>query len=225
MSNKIVSFEGIGEVSIQKRSGQKTIRLSVSGGNVKVSQPSWLPFSAGEAFLKSKLEWVKEHHKPQVMFKNNQIIGKNHTLTINYGDAQSNRTKNGCISVTFRYGQSELSKTAQNYIKKAVIKALRDEAESYLPSRTRQLAKLHSFKYKSVSIKQLKRRWGSCNSKNEITYNLHLMDLSYEQIDYVILHELCHTVVMNHSPKFWIQMESVYPGARKQAKIVRRFTL
>ena len=222
MANKTILLENIGEVTLAKRSGQKSIRLSVSAGKIKVTQPSWLPYSAGEAYLRSKLDWVKEHHKPSSSYHTNQQIGKKHLLVIEYGDKQSTRIKNGIIDVTLLYGQSELTKSTQTLIEKAVIKALRDESESYLPQRTKELAYVHGFSFKSVSIKHLKRRWGSCNSKNEITYNLFLMNLADDLINYVILHELCHTKHMNHGDKFWAQMESVYPGARRTAKVVRR---
>lgn len=222
MSSKLVSLEGIGDVSITKRRGQRTIRLSVSGGVVKVSQPSWLPYSAGEAFLRSKIEWVREHHKPKNMYRSDQLIGKSHALTIRYADKRSQRIKDGTVSVNLAFGESELSTTTQTYIKKAIQKALRNEAEGYLPARTRQLADISGLNFKSVTVKQLKRRWGSCNGKKEITYNLHLMELENKLIDYVILHELCHTKHMNHGPNFWNLMEQVYPGAKKTASIVRR---
>ena len=76
--------------------------------------------------------------------------------------------------------------------------------------------------YKSVGVKQLTRRWGSCSSKKDITFNLRLMTLQSEYIDYVIFHELTHTQHMNHGSEFWAKLEQVYPGAKKTAKIVRR---
>jgi len=222
MSSKVLSLEGIGDVSISKRRGQRTIRLSVSGGVVKVSQPSWLPYSAGETFLRSKLEWVREHHKPKNLYRSDKLIGKSHVLALRYADKRSQKIKDGTIVVSLAFGESELSTNAQSYINKVVLKALRNEAENFLPERTHLLADTYGFSFKSVSVKQLKRRWGSCNSTKEITFNLHLMELEYTQIDYVILHELCHTKHMNHGAEFWQLMEQVFPDSKKVAKTVRK---
>ena len=102
---------------------------------------------------------------------------------------------------------------------------MRGDAEEYLPTRVAELAEMFGFSYKSVQVKLLKRRWGSCNSKKELVFNLNLMSLDALHIDYVILHELTHTIHMNHGPEFWAHMESVMPNSKKIAKDVRHYAL
>jgi hypothetical protein len=100
------------------------------------------------------------------------------------------------------------------------IRALRREAEELLPQRLQSLAKAHDFTYGSVAIRQLKGRWGSCSQHSDITLNLFLMQLPWELIDYVILHELTHTKVMRHGPPFWSELEKYAPNARQLRKAI-----
>ena len=81
--------------------------------------------------------------------------------------------------------------------------ALRKKAQSLLPARLASLAESHGFKYTNVKIRKNKTRWGSCSSKGTINLSIYLMLLPDHLIEYVLLHELCHTVQMNHSPAFW----------------------
>ena len=80
---------------------------------------------------------------------------------------------------------------------------LRRQALIILPEKLSQLAKIHSFNYKTVRIRKSRTRWGSCSSQKVINLSLYLLLLPNHLIEYVLLHELCHTVQMNHSSAFW----------------------
>jgi len=101
----------------------------------------------------------------------------------------------------------------------------RKEAQNYLPQRVKELSQEYSFEYKQIKIKNLKRRWGSCSSKNNLNFNLHLMRLPRELIDYVILHELVHTVEKNHGKKFWDLLEKVLPKALFLDKKLKKYKI
>ena len=70
---------------------------------------------------------------------------------------------------------------------------------------------MYGFKYEKVRIKNQKTRWGSCSAKRNINLNLRLMMAPDEAIDYVIIHELCHLLELNHNPAFWALVESCCP--------------
>ena len=95
------------------------------------------------------------------------------------------------------------------------LKELRKKAMEHLPGRLQMLAGLHGFIYGSIRISKSKSRWGSCSSKKNISLSLFLIQLPLHLIDYVILHELCHTVEMNHSHKFWELLDKVCNGKSK----------
>ena len=87
-------------------------------------------------------------------------------------------------------------------------------ARKVLCRRIGELAQLHNFVYNRVSIRKQKTRWGSCSSKDNINLNMNLLHLPSELMDYVLLHELVHTKVKNHSNDFWNELETVVPNAR-----------
>jgi predicted metal-dependent hydrolase len=98
-------------------------------------------------------------------------------------------------------------------------KALRHEAKRTLPGRLQKLAARHSFHYTGVTVRNTQSRWGSCSSQKRISLSLSLMLLPEHLIDYVLLHELCHTVEMNHGERFWQLMDKV---TDHRAQMLRR---
>ncbi len=76
------------------------------------------------------------------------------------------------------------------------------QANSYLPERIKQISQNTGLKYNNLSITKARTRWGSCSSRCDISLSFHLMRLPKHLIDFVIIHELCHTVYHNHSAEF-----------------------
>jgi len=71
------------------------------------------------------------------------------------------------------------------------------------------LAQQHGFTLTGVKINNSKTHWGSCTPRKSVNLSLYLMLLPWHLVDYVLLHELCHTIEMNHSEKFWMLMDKV----------------
>jgi predicted metal-dependent hydrolase len=95
---------------------------------------------------------------------------------------------------------------------------LRRQAKEYLPEELERLSKTHGFTYREVKIRKSKTRWGSCSSKGTINLSFYLMLLPQHLIEYVLLHELCHTVEMNHSIAFWTLLDRHTDGKVKELK-------
>jgi len=88
------------------------------------------------------------------------------------------------------------------------IEVLRKKAKAELLPRLAQLAHQHNFAYNQSFIKNNRSNWGSCSGMNNINLNLKLMLLPEHLRDYVMLHELCHTRIKNHGPRFWALLNS-----------------
>ncbi len=220
MATKIIEIPEIGAVTLYKRRGNRSLRLSVSAdGEIRVSLPSWVPYKAGEQFARSKAEWIVAHRRPQANgLAHGQAIGKAHRLHFApsaLATKVTTRLQQNRIEITHPYGLDPAHPLVQKAAQAASIRALRKEAELLLPQRLRDLALKTGFGYTSVGVKQLKSRWGSCSAQQEIILNLFLMQLPWHLIDYVLLHELTHTKVMRHGAPFWKELERHVPRAKQ----------
>jgi len=226
MANKYIIIDNIGQVSFTVNQRSRRIRLSVkSDGEIVVSMPPSVLYRDAIQFVESKTDWIlKQQSKiksgltlfaPESCFKT-----RFHQLAITKGNTDKvyNRVGNGVIQIFIPEKVNHEQPKVQEFIKKTLIDVMRWEAKIYLPKRMKELAGIHGFKYENISIKNTRTRWGSCSSSNNINLNLHLMRVPEHLIDYVLLHELAHTVVKNHGDKFWLLLEHVYPNARKADK-------
>ena len=100
----------------------------------------------------------------------------------------------------------------QSCLHKVIEEALRRNAKIILPPRLYMLSGQYNLPYKSVKINSSKGRWGSCSARKAINLSYYLVLLPKHLIDYVLLHELCHTREMNHGERFWALLNSVTDG-------------
>ena len=102
------------------------------------------------------------------------------------------------------------------------LKQLAEEAKAYLPQRVRYYAGKMSVSYGRITIRNQRTRWGSCSRKGNLNFNCLLMLMPEAVIDYVVVHELCHRIEMNHSKRFWDQVARVLPDYRSQKDWLRQ---
>jgi predicted metal-dependent hydrolase len=220
MNSKKFEIENIGTVNVIKRKGSRSIRLGFdSKGSVRVSIPAWVPFAAGLKFASERADWIIKHKPTLVsMFEDSDKIGKAHHLTLIADHSVKStqvRQKGSEVIVKYPGNLNSEDPAVQTAAERGAKKALLQEAGRLLPQRLTLLAEKHDFKFKSVDVKQLKTKWGSCNQNHEITLNYYLMQLPWNLIDYVLIHELVHTEHLNHSESFWSRFEQALPGAKK----------
>ncbi len=99
-------------------------------------------------------------------------------------------------------------------------------AKEYLPGRLSLFAQRMGLQYEAVKISSAQKRWGSCSSRKSVNLSYRLMMLPTDCIDYVLVHELCHLVQMNHSPDFYRAVKSVLPDYKiREKKIKNAFVL
>ena len=102
------------------------------------------------------------------------------------------------------------------------IDRLADKALEYIPERVRYFAPLVGVDYGRITVRNQKTRWGSCSGKGNLNFNCLLMLTPAEVIDYMVVHELCHLKEMNHSPKFWAEVERVLPDYKQSRLWLKR---
>lgn len=98
------------------------------------------------------------------------------------------------------------------------IKLLVTRAKRIIPQRVRYYADILGVTYGRITIRMQKSRWGSCSGKGNLNFNCLLMRTPEAIIDYVVVHELCHLKEMNHSPRFWAEVEKILPDYKERRK-------
>lgn len=205
-----------GAISLRRSRLTRNIRLKLdSRGVISITLPKRAPLFLAKQLLNDSRASIRnslvkiQQHKPT--YRHGDIIGKVHRLRIEQDDERG---------YSHRLGQSELvvftpvaaaPDMIQQEIHEGISKALRVQAKAYLPRRLKALAQTHGFTYEKLRYSSAGTRWGSCSSEGTISLNIWLMQLPFELIDYVILHELCHTRHMNHGDMFWGELAKYCP--------------
>ena len=226
MALKEVQVPGVGVVVLAKRRGTKHFKLSVSAeGKVRVSLPPWVPYGAALPFIKSHRHWIDAQlsKRQKIVFEDGQIIGKSHRLRLYDFQSRPRRTQITPTEIRlWTAGPSDIP-DFQIKIKQACEKALASQAEELLTDRLEELSRACRLPYKSLKIKKLTSRWGSCSSENRITLSSFLIQLPWPLIDYVLLHELTHTKHQHHGPAFWKAMRLAQAEVDERRRQLKAF--
>ncbi|MDY9919500.1 MAG: M48 family metallopeptidase [Proteiniphilum sp.] len=134
------------------------------------------------------------------------------------------RLRDGELIVFIPDGLDMMDRQLQDRIKDMVRSVLRHEAKRVLPQKVAFWAKEFNLQFSQVKINKSTTRWGSCSLQKNVNLSLYLMLLPERLIDYVVLHELAHTVEMNHGEKFWELLSKLCgEDARAVSRSVRKF--
>lgn len=217
-----------GPVVVRRNSRAKHVRLRMEyDGRLVVTLPRFASLRHAEKMIESSRasvrRWQKDHAAKNIVFNDGDKVGRSHKIRfINQPHAESKVQTKGLDIIV--YHPDDLPKdnpVLQNLLRQSIRKALQKEARAYLPRRLKHLAETFGFRYERVRFGTQKGRWGSCSSKGTISLNVGLMMLEPELIDYVLVHELCHTRNMNHSPAFWTLVEKCLPDYKALRKALK----
>lgn len=103
-----------------------------------------------------------------------------------------------------------------------VINSISFNQKNQIIERVHSLANQYNFKINKISLRKMTTRWGSCSPQNNISLNIGLIALPERLRDYIILHELVHTKIKNHSSKFWNELERIIPNSKSFSKELKR---
>lgn len=225
---KTLTDKEFGEITLHELKHARQVKVGVApNGRLKVTMPKRTPLFAVKGLISSSRGAIRkllERHTPETSYKNGDRIGKSHALIIKSGPKVSVRFYKNQIIVTKPENLDEEDDNLQRDIRDAVIKALRKEAKEYLPKRLEILAEELGYSYERIKFSHASSRWGSYSSSGTVSLNIALMKLPYELIDYVLVHELCHTAEMNHSDRFWARVAIGDPDYKIHRKRLKEFT-
>ncbi|BEP29533.1 M48 family metallopeptidase [Helicovermis profundi] len=221
---QIVHNEEIIEFSV-KYSKRKSLLISVIPTNeVKVTAPLGVSEELIKDNVRKKADWILkkinqfneiDFEKIEKKYVNNEIflyLGKDYFLQIKddvpYKKAKAKLKGDNIIIYT--------PSNDKQIIKKAVEDWYRKRTKEKLVERINYYQKYFDVYPIKIVSKIQKRRWGTCTSKREIYFNLKCAMLPMNIFDYVVVHELCHMVHMNHKEKYWSLVESIIPDYKER---------
>lgn len=225
-SEQKLNLDGI-PITLYRSKKAKNINISIRPfKGVRVAVPRLASFRQAKQFVVIRKHWIEKHAAQMKQFEDRQTVFNWDTqFNTKYRTLNLIKSKIDVISYNYTENQlvvqipeseSILNSDVQDFIVNAIEKTYRLEAKAYLPNRVEKLAKTYDLVYKKVKINNAKTRWGSCSSENNINLSLQLMRLPDYLIDYVILHELAHTKVKNHSTQFWYFLDALTENKAKK---------
>jgi predicted metal-dependent hydrolase len=226
MHEKEIELQHIGTVKLVKHKRARRIKITVKPTGVRVTIPVSVSFKTGEEFATSKKEWIKKA-KEKIptdilllnfdsdgrLFSTRNYLYKLEPAEIDFVNVKVLKSDN---TVLFQHPQhlNINSPKVQRALKYGAEEMLRKEAKEYLPQRTHEIGAKMGLTFKRIFIKNNKSNWGSCSSLGNINLNLHLMRLPDRLIDFVIVHELLHTIIPNHGPRFKEMINRSFPDSK-----------
>lgn len=225
MKKQVRFGKSIIQYNLIKTKRSKTSEISVDKDNVIVRVPISKSDLEIKNILKEKLNWI---YKKQIELKNQKssivkptfsndttvpYLGKNCILKINLEQKKN--------SVKFVNSKFIINLTGKRFLRKEIQREydewLTVKAIKYLETRTNKLDIKIGIKPSKIIVKDLKGRWGS-TLRRTITLNSNLMKCSTDTIDYIIIHELCHLKIQDHSHRYWNLVRKYYPKYEEKVK-------
>lgn len=219
----VIVDKDLGEIRLVRNARAKRIIVRKKDDYLQLTYPPSVSMSFVEKTIrdmKPRLMLLVEKQTTRIFFTPDiEFKTFSFTLKLITGTSTKNyymSLKEGVLSISCPAGTDYNDSTVQSTIKSFVEKALRYEANRLFPAKVKLFAERYGFKYTEVKINKSRTRWGSCSSKKTINLSFYCMLLPEHLVDFVILHELCHTVEMNHGERFWQLLDKVSDDKAKE---------
>ena len=198
------------EIHMVRHARAKRLKLAVSAQGVRLTVPPYATKRQVHDFLVQSQGWLEQTWQKQQLFISQKAeqstqIELPTTLDLNF------------FPKTIRVEYQSMSRALTQFIFQF--------AKKILPEPLNYFAKVHQRKVNAVRISKAKTRWGSCSSDQRIMLHAGLLLMPLESAEYVILHELAHTVHMHHQASFWQQLEQWCPEAKLKQKNLKQYRL
>ncbi len=232
---KYINIDEIGNVELNISNRARKLKLGIRpSGTPYVVYPNHPDISINYiiSFVEKHKQWIINQKnitsEKQYIYQNGSSIKLyddsfiNIITNANCNEPISSYIKDN-VQIVFPINTTFNTAKVQQYIKGIIDIVLREKASTGFPPLVKRYAQKFNLSYNRVSIKNTKTRWGSCSSTKNINLNLQLARIPNKFVHYVILHELAHTVEMNHSPRFWQLLEKIHPNAKQTDKALKAF--
>ncbi|WP_211465467.1 M48 family metallopeptidase [Collimonas silvisoli] len=213
------------------RSKRRSIGFLISDDGLRVTAPKWVTLGDIETAIREKKRWIftklaeyrdrsTRRMQPQMQWRDGETLpymGRSITLRIHATQR---------AGIHFDEASEQLiiclpADAGEQQLKDRVLGWLQLEAKRVFAERLPIYAEKLGVSYQSFALSSATTQWGSCTSEGKIRLNWRLMHFALPLIDYVIAHELSHLREMNHSPRFWATVQSIFPEFETARKTLR----
>ncbi len=206
------------------KSSRKTLSLTIKkDGTIIVNAPNKMKDDIIKKFVEQKQGWLtaklafirgnQDKYSEVISYKKYLLFGQQYKLAL--ADVKKTEVLNNSILIP--------QKTDKEKISSAIISFYKKKAKDILNKRLLYMQSILKIKSKGFKISNSKGRWGSCSSNGIITLNWRAVMVNPACIDYIIVHELCHLVEMNHSKRFWTLVETFLPNYNEQRQTLKEY--
>jgi predicted metal-dependent hydrolase len=216
---------GLGLVKMTKEGrARKNYSIKIlTDSTVLVSIPYWGSYKRALMLVEQMRNKIQLHQKKQnEIFDKTQIFSDGSQFDTRFHQIIIRQIEDAheikChriakeVSILIPTDADIISKEIQQFIRSSIEEIWRYEAKHFIPQRVTFFAEKFSFSFQNIKINSARTRWGSCSSSNNLNFSLHTMMLPDNLLDYIILHELCHTVHKNHGKEFYNLLNRVTEG-------------
>jgi predicted metal-dependent hydrolase len=213
---------------VLKRTGRSaSIRISLNHeGDVLVTAPTLAPRFMIDRFVSQNHDWIERQQRRLLLRKSANpnldwsegllsYLGRLYSIKVVDSSGQKVEFSNGICYVRPVTGVAADGK-------KTLLAWLKIQAEKYILERVMYWSEIMSTSFGTVRFGQQSSRWGSCSGENNLRFNWRLIHFPKEIIDYVVIHELAHTVHHDHSSAFWGVVNTYCPSWKEQRRFLKR---
>jgi predicted metal-dependent hydrolase len=213
------------------RAKRRSIGFLIDDDGLHIRAPRWVTIAEIEAAIREKQRWIfaklnerrersARRLQPQMQWRDGgtlPYLGMDITLRI---------ANHRAAGIAFDEGTRELTvclpvEAIEQQLKDRVQSWLQQEAKRLFAERLPVYAEKLGVRYHSFALSSATTQWGSCTAEGKIRLNWRLIHFALPLIDYVIAHELSHLREMNHSPRFWATVQSIFPEFESARKALR----
>jgi hypothetical protein len=213
------------------RSKRRSIGFLIDDDGLRVTAPRWVTLAEIESAIREKQRWILAK-----LVERRERCARRLPAQLQWRDGATLPYLGGTLTlkilatqadgISYDEARRELTvclpaAADEQQLKDRVLGWLQARANQLFAERLPLYAEKLGVNYRSFCLTSAKTQWGSCTADGRIRLNWRLMHFALEQIDYVIAHELAHLREMNHGPRFWAAVQSVFPEFAAAKKVLR----
>lgn len=208
------------EVKLRSSQRSKGIKIRVSAFHgVELVLPKAANYNSAHKFLLNNEEWVKRQFnkikQPLLLAqKVVPVFGKPYTISYDNNNAKAPLLLDGDNIIVPNKLKDNANSIIEWYLRPLIKEEIMQCAQT--------ISKSLGVRYKKITIKDTKTRWGSCSADGTLMFSWRLIFAPKPVIEYVVAHELCHLIEMNHSTRFWNLVEKVYPNYKEASSWLKK---